>query len=169
METHRTLVTGKCPSSSTAKRAIAGFTLLELMVVMAILVLMVSAVPIAINRMMPGRRVAVTAERISTAVRDAQAMSTATGTPVSLEVGRRDITAVQVTRRSAQPVSHKVLTTSSSTELKVNDDDGRPTTAVIVYPDGATSGGSIDIIDGTHQARISISALLGRVSMLRDQ
>lgn len=165
---HRILATGRRASVIAPSRQAAGFTLLELMVVMAILVLMASAVPISINRMMPGRRVAVVTERVSTAIRDAQAQSAASGSPIRLEVGQSELTSLQSSRAGATGVKQRLVTTATSTTLSAKSFDGRLIPAVMVFPDGATSGGVISIVDGVHRAQVSISALTGRVITQRD-
>jgi len=49
-----------------------GFTLLELLVVLAILVMAAALFPLALNRALPARRVTTTADHLIAAVRNAQ-------------------------------------------------------------------------------------------------
>jgi len=137
-----------------------GFTLLELIVVLAIVALMAGMVPLALGRALPGRRVAATAERLVALVDEAQAESEARGRPLRLKLVDRTLIADPSEARSAlQPVSW-----ADSTKVTLTDGLGRATPALVVYPDGSTDGAQFQVVDGSHQARVQVSALTGRIT-----
>jgi len=145
----------------------AGFTLIELMVVLAILVLTTAIIPLSISRMLPGRRVAVAVERIGSAIHYAQATSRVQGRPIEIEVQEH---ALMLSAQGEAQSSIASMSTilSSSTQVSAASNDGRKIHRLVVYPDGATSGGEIDIVDGIHHDSVSISMLTGRVTSMRS-
>ena len=155
-------------ATGNRSRVVAGFTLLELMVVMAIMVLMMSAVPISINHMLPGRRVSAAAQHISAAIQDAKAQSAVSGAPMQLRVEPNALALIGSPNASSAESKHSLVTTAVSTVLSATTTDARPLTALTIFPDGATSGGVIGIADGTHRTRVLISVLTGRVTVDRD-
>src|SRR5436305_102535 len=69
----------------------SGFTLLELMVVLLVLVMAAALFPLALDRALPARRVTTTADHLIAAVRNAQAVSTASGRPVTLTINAQGL------------------------------------------------------------------------------
>lgn len=165
-------VIGKCAQRSTPHQCIAGFTLIELMVVLTILVLSVAVIPLSLNRMMPGRRVAVAADRIGSVIRDAQLSSVGDGAPWQVSVQDHSLTVAAVQSEpvsdTARSVAPRTVVVPSTVRLKLASIDGRTVPALTVYPDGATSGGRIDIADGAHHNAVNVSALTGRVVRVRE-
>ena len=151
----RTLATGKE----------AGFTLLELMVVMAILVLMATLLPMVLDRALPGRRVDTTAERVVSMVREARGSSMLSGKPVKLTLQEHDLVAQDVSTLAT--LGHP-LTFSSSTTVSLLDLDGRPAPALVVYPDGSAQAVRFNVEDSGHQKGVLVSALTGRASLASD-
>jgi type II secretion system protein H len=144
-----------------------GFTLLELMVVMAILVMMATLFPFALNRALPSRRVATTTERLVSMVREAQSTSLVSGRPVTLQLQGHGLTAVAQGPSSTTASSDKEhsLSFPQSTEVSMTDPDGRALTALVVYPDGSSQGGRFEVQDTGHRGTVLVSAVTGRVSL----
>jgi general secretion pathway protein H len=140
----------------------AGFTLLELMVVMAILVMVATLLPMAFDRALPGRRVDTTAERVVSMVREARGSSMLSGRPIRLQLQEHDLVARDAATSAAigKPVSFP-----SSTAVSLMDLDGRVVPALVVYPDGSAQAVRFNVEDSGHQQAVLISALTGRASL----
>lgn len=147
--------------TSATGRRVAGFTLLELLVVMAIVTLLAAALPAALNRSLPGRRVAVTTDRLVAGVRDAQAASVLSGQPVTLELQSRGFA---FSHRAARAGSF-----AASTRVVLTDTEGRPAREITVFPDGSAQGGRFEIVDGPHRRTVIVSPLTGRVFVDRTR
>ncbi|MEP7246137.1 MAG: prepilin-type N-terminal cleavage/methylation domain-containing protein [Gammaproteobacteria bacterium] len=133
-----------------------GFTLIELMVVIAVLVLMTSVLPLALNRALPGRRVAVTAQRIASAVREAQSQSTATGNPVRLQF--RQGVGLALADRLA-------VSFAASTTVTLIDSDGRKGKRLTAYPDGSITSARFEVSESTHRSDVVVSGVTGKVAV----
>ena len=132
-----------------------GFTLIELLVVIAILVMLAAAFPIALDRTLPGRRVAVTAQNLVSAVRDAEAQSLLHGRPVILQM-----------RDGGLLNSEKVAVTfPARTRVALVDVDGRALESIVAYPDGSVSAARFEISERQHSRSVIISGTTGRVSL----
>jgi len=131
-------------TGSDTKAGSAGFTLIELLVVLAILVMVAAAFPVALNRALPGRRVNAAAEKLASSVRELETLSITSGQPV---------------RRK---VNELAVSFPSSTRLTMTSRDGRTVDSFVVFPDGSTTGGYFEIVDGVHRRALVVSELTGR-------
>jgi len=148
---------------TSATGSTRGFTLLELLVVLAILVMAAALFPLALNRALPARRVTTTADHLIAAVRNAQAVSTASGRPAiltinaeGLSVGARD--AGQARARWSFPASVRVTLT---------DAGGGAASALTVFPDGSAQAMRFDVQAGAHETVVTLSGLTGRLFVER--
>lgn len=135
-----------------------GFTLLELMVVMAILVMIAAAFPFAIDRAMPGHRVAAITQRLGSMVRAAQVSSLASGKPVTVRLEGRD-------RVAADNSFVKDQAIPASVAVSMEDPDGRVIPGLVLYPDGSAQGARIEVNEGDRRGVVVVSALTGRVTV----
>lgn len=143
-----------------------GFTLLELMVVMAILVLVAMLFPVALDRALPGRRASTTAERLASTVREAQGSSLLSGRPIVLTVRGHGL--VTQDEATSAPIG-RALTFPASTGIALTDLEGRAVPALVVYPDGSAQAVRFDVDDGGHRRAVLVSAVSGRVSLVSEQ
>jgi general secretion pathway protein H len=144
----------------------AGFTLLELMVVMAILVLIATLLPVALDRASPGRRATTTAERLAATIRDAQGWSIRSGRPATVSVRGKELI-TQDTVTSAM-VGHS-LSFPHSTNVSLVDSEGRVTGPLVVYPDGSARYMRFNVQDGGYQRTVLVSAVTGRVTLVSER
>jgi general secretion pathway protein H len=141
----------------------AGFTLLELMVVIAIMASLTAAFPLALNRFVPARRVDAAARALLADIRLAQARSVNLDVVVRLVPRQhgyemRDATGPTAT---SPPVEWR-----ESTSLSLGAGDGSRTLLELrIYPDGSSSGGRFVIQDGTRRRDITVSELTGRARL----
>jgi len=149
-----TSVTGSAqrPTASVGRQA--GFTLMELLVVIAILVLLTSALPLALDRALPGRRVAATTQKLRAAIRDAQSLSAARGSPVRLELDASGLSGGRVAVRFP-----------ATTHVEVKDAEGLSLRAVSAYPEGTLTEARITVSERTHRSTLRLSGLTGRVTV----
>ncbi len=152
------------PTSATGsplrrRASTGGFTLLEMVMVIAIAVLIASSVPVALNRMLPARRLAVAAERLVTDVRWLQAHATASGHIAYLEV----TSAGYILRIPGSGIERRV-DVPEPIEVKLQSLRGtRPAAKLEIYPEGTTSGGFFDVGDSRRRHRVEVSTLTGKV------
>lgn len=158
----RKLVTGSKPVT-TVPRDRAGFTLIEMLVVLTILALMMAVVVPAINRGM-----SVTASDIA---RDVQ---------IGLRKARSDSVTqqksqafeVDIHNRQFGVQGGKSTRLPEGVELVVNVAQREATqekAVVRFYPDGSSTGGRIGIHESEEQILINIDWLTGRVSRVQEQ
>ena len=141
-----------------------GFTLLELMVVIAIMAALTAAFPVALNRFVPARRLDAAARELVADIRLAQARSVSSGNPVFIEPaahGYRVFTVAGVIRELVA-----VREWRASTELALQALDGSAgTDSLRIFADGSSTGGLFTIRDGERQRGVTVSELTGRVRL----
>lgn len=125
----------------------AGFTLLELLVVLAIMVIAVAAFPLALNRALPGRRVRAATEHLEAATRNAETESIALDQPQNLSVA-------ELRFRFA-----------TSTRLHATYLGGGALRALVTYPDGSTSGARFVVSDGAARSSVVVGEITGRIDV----
>ena len=123
----------------------AGFTLVELMVVLAILLMMGAIFPFVLKRTLPHERVVMGSQRLRAAIQDAQIRQYGTGEQSVLD---------------AEALARLV---PQSTHLTLMAPDGTALTGLTVYPDGSVTASRIDVTEGVQHQTVVTSALTGRV------
>lgn len=131
-----------------------GFTLLELLVVLAIIAAIAAAFPLALNRFVPARRMDAAARVLLADIRLAQARSVATDRPVMLEPSAHGYhIGAEVARQW-----------NSTTSLSLRSANGaQPIDSLRLFPDGSTNGALLVISDGQRLRSVRVSPLTGRV------
>jgi general secretion pathway protein H len=142
-----------------ARRQRNGFTLVETMIVLAIVAVAIAVAMPLVRTKAPGQELRAKAQGIAALLRLARtlAISRNRETGVEIDVKQRRIALVDASRPVVLPdaVALKVLTARG---LVV---DG--TATIIFTPQGGSSGGSIDIDDGNMRTRIAVAWLTGDV------
>jgi len=158
-------------SRTNFHRELIGFTLLELLVVLAIAGLLVSLVPPLISAAVPGAKIKVAARELSVTLREArnQAISRSTAVDVvftldpplyrieggpehSLPAGVELALIEDGTGTRAISVADLANTTDVSYELSF-------------YPDGSSSGSTIRLGKEDAHYQVSVGWLMGRVTL----
>ena len=127
---------------------------MELLVVLTILVLLSAALPLALDRALPGRRVVVTSEKLRAAIRDAQSFSAMRGKPVRLQFSTSGVSGERI-----------ALPFPSTTRVELKDAEGLHLNEVSVYPEGTLTEANIVVSERTHQRTLHLSGLTGRVTI----
>jgi general secretion pathway protein H len=139
-----------------------GFTLLELMVVMAILVMIAAAFPLALDHAMPGRRVSTTAERLVARIHEAQDLSLMSGRPYRLTLQDHGLLTQDTTTLAT--MGHALLF-PPSTQVSLFNTERQAVPALLVYPDGSAQAGQFSVADGAYRSSVLVSSVTGRVSV----
>jgi type II secretion system protein H len=140
-----------------------GFTLVELMVVLAIVALLAASMPLALNRFMPARRTTIAADRLIADVQRLQSTAASTGAPARMTV--TDAGYELVFAGLSEPVA-VTLPASTMLRFRAREED-RPLHELTVYPDGTASPGRFELADSGREAVIEIGMLTGRARRVR--
>lgn len=139
--------TGSAPKPST------GFTLIELMVVLAIIVLLIAAIPFAANRLLPSRRVATTMDRLLQDMRWLEAQSIASGA-----AGRLTLESRGYRLHVGSTAESRQLPASTVVRIRAVADN-RPLTDLAVFPDGTRASGILEVEDSGRRAQVELTML----------
>lgn len=147
-------------STLPARRSEAGFSLLEIMVSLAILALAVTLVGVAFGRSSVGFRFDAAAQELALNLREAQARALRSGKDVALVI---DVDLRQFRLQNDLPVQlpeNVTLNVTSAGEVMASS--RRP--VISFAPDGSSTGGSITLTLEDRSTTISIDWLTGAVT-----
>ncbi len=155
---------GRLPTARTRARG-SGFTLIEIVVVLAVAALLMTAVPPLFEAVMPGVQIKGAARRTVAALRLARDTAIRTGSEIALVV---DVEARRLELQGFRPVS---LPGALNLDLEVARrelmDEERG--AIRFFPDGSSTGGRIVLTRGEGQDatgyQVGVNWLTGRVRM----
>jgi general secretion pathway protein H len=133
----------------------AGFTLVELLVVLAIIGLLIAAAPFLMRSAMPGARSLAAARTLAQDLRQTRGQAIASGNATAvrfdstkqtylLEPGDRSHTLPRTVRFSLP---------------------ARAAAQIGFYPDGSSNGGTVFVGEGALRHRVSIDWLTGRIAV----
>ena len=139
----------------------AGFTLIELLVALSIMVLIAAAVPIALGRMLPGRRVAAAADRVIADLQWLQGESIRKQTPGQLTVLPEGY------RMEVGPSNQNVaLADTMRIQMRARADE-RELRTLMFFPDGTASPAWLSLSDSGRRVDLEVGMLTGRVNKAR--
>ncbi|MEI9886381.1 MAG: GspH/FimT family pseudopilin [Rhizomicrobium sp.] len=141
------------PPSRTGE---AGFTLTELLVVLAIIGLLVAAVPALLQSALPGARSLAAARALAGDLRAARGQAIAGGgaTAIRFDAARQIYLSEPGDRRHVLPHA-----------IRFSLQGAKPAVRIGFYPDGSSTGGVVLVGDAAQRHRVAIDWLSGRVSV----
>jgi general secretion pathway protein H len=146
---------------SAGRKADAGFTLFEVLVVLAIVGLVTAVVAPVLFRGLAGTQARAVAYEIAAALRQARGEAVAQNTDVAVtfDLSRR---AYAVERSRPKPVPDGVaMELYAATVEQLDAASG----GIRFFPDGSATGGQVTIGDGTARYAVDVDWLTGRVSI----
>jgi general secretion pathway protein H len=150
----RTLATGEAARGQ-------GFTLFELLVVLAILGIVIALGAPSLHRMLPGVELKSSAQTVATALREARGLAIASSTEVTLVVDLNDH-ALRVGDGPPVRLSSSVgITLLTATRELIDAGTGQ----IRFYPDGTSTGGRITLSRGDRRYHVVVDWLTGRVAL----
>jgi general secretion pathway protein H len=138
-----------------------GFTLFELLVVLAIIGIVLAVGAPALHRMVPGVQLKSGAETVATALREARGLAIGSNSEVTLVV---DLDARALRIGGGAPVQLAVgfdITLLTATREVIDAGAGQ----IRFYPDGTTTGGRITLIRGNVRYHVVVDWLTGRIAL----
>jgi len=146
-------------ASLSHRRHRAGMTLLELLVVQSILALVACLIPLAMQRMLPSRRLAAAAHTLAVDLRDLQSEAAISGRPLRLTIEKAGYSLQQV---GTDELRHVGWPADTEATLPANP-EGPASHILVMYPDGSSSGGAVELGTQHRFAVVKVSAWTGRV------
>lgn len=142
------------------RHAAAGFTLIELTVVLAILGLMLALVPSALSIAIPGQQLRAVTYQLADDLRDARARAVLDGEPTTVAI-KLDGAGQRVGTTGARLPRDTTIRVQNVPMASIVDD----VASVGFFPDGSASGGTIDLSAGGRTYTITVDWLTGRVAV----
>lgn len=147
--------------SAGSSRAPRGYTLLELLVVLAIMAGMLATVPPLFSSATSGTELRAAARQMSAALRQARSSAITGRAPVAFILDlERQRYQVEGRPEVALPAGLELTLLTAESELQGN---GRG--AIRFYADGSSSGGRITLATSTAAETIEVAWLSGRVAL----
>lgn len=137
-----------------------GFTLVELLVVLALMGLALTVASPLIANALPGTEMRASARDVATGLRYARSLAITTNTDVTFDVDveARRFAVSQGRRNGSFPKDAEIVLTTARSELF-----GNGAGSIRFFPDGTSTGGGVEIVRENRRFLITVDWLTGRV------
>ena len=148
------------------KARCGGFTLVELLVVLAIISLLLAFTPAAFHRMMPGLEVQSETRQLAASLRSARsaAIRENTETTLTLDLDQRIYRLDDLDREQAIEEGIEITMLTAKSEL-----EGEQTGRIRFYPDGTSTGGRVTLAGGGAAYEVLVDWLTGRIRIIEKR
>ena len=140
----------------------SGFTLFELLVVLAILGLTVTLAVPAFQRVMPGLELKAAARSVAATLREAHGLAVSSNREVAVTI---DVAGHTMGLGSARPIEQLdprfALSLYTATDELVSGSAGN----IRFYPDGTSTGGRVRVVYGERQYDVLVNWITGIVTI----
>jgi general secretion pathway protein H len=150
-------------SAGSIRHSAAGFTLLEMMVVLAILALALTVVPVHLMNATGGQALKSDVRMLISALNYARTKAISSNMSVALVLDRENM---RLTINGSQQIGLLSKTTTFGIVNQGTFQAGTPT-IVQFYPEGGSSGGELLLSYERDEYRVSVNWLTGAVSTIR--
>jgi len=139
-----------------------GFTLVELLVVLALMGLALTVASPLIANALPGTEMRASARDVATGLRYARSLAISTNTDVTFDVDveARRFAVSQGRRNGSFPKDAEIVLTTARSEL-FGDGAG----SIRFFPDGTSTGGGVEIVRENRRFLVTVDWLTGRVAI----
>lgn len=139
-----------------------GFTLVELLVVLALMGLALTVASPLIANALPGTEMRASARDVATGLRYARSLAISTNTDVTFDVDveTRRFAVSRGRRTGSFPKDAEIILTTARSEL-FGDGAG----SIRFFPDGTSTGGGVEIVRENRRFLITVDWLTGRVAI----
>ena len=143
------------------ERAQAGFTLIELVVVLAAIGFVLALALPSLHRLMPGVEARAAARAVAGVMREARSLAIRDNTQIAvrIDIGRRLVSITGGAERTLPPTVAASLLTAAS-EL-----DSAQSGRIAFFPDGTSTGGRLRLSTAGERIDVVVDWLTGRVSV----
>ncbi|CAH1191094.1 General secretion pathway protein H [Candidatus Nitrotoga sp. BS] len=144
-------------------RVSAGFTLLELLVVLMLMVMVYAMAVPMISAGLPGTELKGAARQLAAGLRQARSLAVTrkVESTLTLDVEKRNFKVSGDQRRYVLPAKLDISLFTAQSEM-LPDRVG----AIRFYPDGSSTGGRITVTSGVRKYEINVDWLTGQVNVL---
>lgn len=139
----------------------SGFTLIEVLVVIALIALIGTMTAVAMSGGLQGMRLRSAAKEIATQLRFTRAQAIASGQPQRLVINPSGHLYAAPGRRNGRIPQELGIAFYGARQASAQAGEG----AIVFYPDGASTGGRIELSAGQAVRRISVAWLTGEVRL----
>lgn len=152
-------------STGSRAGAMAGFTLLELLVVIVIMALGMALVPGMLAPGTDAQSLKIDLRQIVSGLRFARTRSIVLNTPVAMSI---DVESRQLVIDNSNETGRLHMTTAISLAVADQAWRGSHTGAIQFYPDGSSSGGEMLLSNDTARYRVVVDWLTGEVTEAQE-
>jgi general secretion pathway protein H len=147
-------------------RLVRGFTLLELLVVLAIAGLLMAAVPPLISAVIPGTELKGATRQLAVSLRHARFSAISRGVPVEIT-----FIGAEPARYVINDKEEQLLPRGATLRIRTHDNEvtGDDPFRLRFFPDGSSNGANILLRREQHNYTVSVDWLMGKIRISQDE